>query len=117
MIGDSAFSDCKSLTSISIPQSVKKIGTWVFSGCSNLMSISISKGCKVEDYAFRGCTGLTSITIPESVTYIYKYAFLACGNITDIYYSGDKSQWRSVYLYGVYWSGLTIHCTDGDLMY
>ena len=55
-IGNYAFVDCSSLTSITIPESVTSIG----------------------NYAFYGCTGLTSITIPESVTSIGYDAFSGC---------------------------------------
>ena len=52
-IGASAFSNCRSLTSITIPESVTSI----------------------ESSAFYGCSSLTSITIPESVTSIGREAF------------------------------------------
>ena len=40
-IGKSAFYDCESLTSITIPGSVTSIGDKAFSGCSNLTSITL----------------------------------------------------------------------------
>ena len=55
-IGETAFSDCSGLTSITIPNSVTSIG----------------------DYAFDGCSGLTSIIIPNSVTSIGNCAFNDC---------------------------------------
>ena len=61
-IDDSAFKDCISLTSISIPSSVTDIGY----------------------DAFSDCTSLTSITIPDSVTSIGNYAFLGCTSLTAI---------------------------------
>lgn len=52
-IGNDAFQDCTSLTSVIIPNSVKNIG----------------------DNAFQGCISLVSITIPNSVTTIGKFVF------------------------------------------
>jgi hypothetical protein len=43
-IGDSAFSSCKELTSISIPSTVAEIGGCVFCGCKNLRKITVSSG-------------------------------------------------------------------------
>ncbi len=62
-IRSSAFCDCSSLTSITLPESVTSIG----------------------EYAFYGCSSLTAITIPESVTSIGgPSAFLGCSSLTAI---------------------------------
>ena len=54
-IGNSAFNNCYSLGSISLPEGVTSIGNSAFSGCSNLTSISIPKGCEVEENTFLDC--------------------------------------------------------------
>ena len=61
-IANSAFSDCSSLKSVTIPDGVTSIG----------------------DYAFEFCRSLTSITIPDSVTSIGRSAFYGCDNIIQI---------------------------------
>ena len=43
-IGDSAFSRCKTLTSIVLPEGVTSIGDGAFWGCSNLTSIVLPEG-------------------------------------------------------------------------
>ena len=73
-IGDYAFQNCTSLTSVTIPDSVTSIGSCAFHSCSNL----------------------TSITIPDSVTSIGLSAFEKCKTLTDLYYSGDQSSWNSI---------------------
>ena len=103
-----AFHGCRSLTSVSIPNSVTKIGYAAFEGCTGLKSITIPNSVKIIDRgafyncsgltsvtignsvtsigvsAFYGCSGLTSITIPNSVTSIGKDAFSGCGNLSSI---------------------------------
>ena len=80
-----AFSDCNSLTSITIPNSVTSIGQYAFYGCSSLTSITIPNSVtSIGSYAFYGCSGLTSITIPNSVTSIGSSAFEGCTSLTSI---------------------------------
>jgi hypothetical protein len=61
-IGEGAFIDCESLTSVIIPHSVTAIG----------------------NYAFIDCDGLTSVTIPHSVTAIGDKAFVDCSSLRDV---------------------------------
>ena len=84
-IGDFAFNGCTSLTGITIPDSVTSIGSWAFHICINLTNITIPDSVtSIGDFAFWGCSSLTSITIPNSVTSIGKRAFEDCSNLTSI---------------------------------
>lgn len=84
-IGESAFSNCMNLTSITIPNSVTFIGSGAFLNCSSLTSITIPNSItSIEDVTFMYCSGLTSITIPNSVTSIGGSAFMGCSNLTSI---------------------------------
>jgi len=84
-IGNGAFSYCKGLTSVTIPNSVTSIGVWVFGGCSGLTSVTIPNSVtSIGDEAFGGCSGLTSITIPNSVTSIGFGAFADCSGLTSV---------------------------------
>ena len=69
-IGERAFSDCSSLTSIELPEGVTSIG----------------------DYAFFGCSSLTSIELPEGVTSIENYAFMGCSNLIIYCKEGSYAQ-------------------------
>ncbi|PWM28111.1 MAG: hypothetical protein DBX40_01735 [Clostridiales bacterium] len=77
-IGDRAFNDCTSLTSVTIPEGVTSIGDDAFSLCVKLTSISLPKSLtSIGSWGF-SATGLTSITIPENVRSIGCEAFYAC---------------------------------------
>jgi len=84
-IGDGAFKDFSSLTSITIPDGVTTIGSGTFAGCRNLTFISIPNGVtSIGGGAFENCSSLTSITIPDSVTSIGGGAFKNCSSLTSI---------------------------------
>ncbi len=84
-IGKSAFSNCKSLIIVVIPNSVTSIGQSAFSGCTGLTSLTIGNSVtSIGEYAFRGCTGLMSLTIGNSVTSIGQSAFSGCNSLTII---------------------------------
>ena len=84
-IGNNAFSFCRSLTSIEIPEGVTSIGNAAFNYCSKLTSITIPEGVtSIGNAAFNNCSSLTSIEIPNSVTSIGNSAFSTCRSLTSI---------------------------------
>ena len=84
-IGSWAFEYCSSLTSITIPNSVTYIGTGAFEYCTGLTSVTIGNSVtSIGEEAFHGCSGLTSVTIGNSVTSIGAYAFWDCSGLTFI---------------------------------
>ena len=66
-IGDGAFSYCKALTTVTIPDSVTAIG----------------------DSAFYSCYSLTTVTIPDSVEQIGMNPFASCSALKTIFVSPD----------------------------
>ena len=95
-IGNFAFFECISLTSMTIPDSVTCIGNCAFKDCSSLASVTIPDGvASIGVYAFCGCTSLKSVTIPDSVTSIGDYAFGFCTSLTGIWVDGGSSHYFS----------------------
>ncbi|MCD8309353.1 MAG: leucine-rich repeat domain-containing protein, partial [Clostridia bacterium] len=96
-INEYAFGGCISLTSVTIPDSVTSIGSWAFDWCDSLISVTIGTGVTfIGEEAFSCCHSLTSITIPDSVTFIGGSAFFVCTSLTSVYYSGTASQWANI---------------------
>ena len=95
-IGNFAFYECTSLTSMAIPDSVTCIGNCAFKDCSSLASVTIPDSvASIGVYAFCGCTSLKSVTIPDSVTSIGDYAFSYCTSLTDIWVDEGNSHYFS----------------------
>ena len=84
-IGKAAFRSCGSLTSVTIPNSVIIIGNEAFSSCISLTSITIPNSViSIGGYAFSDCRRLSSVTIPNSITSINDFTFFNCYSLTSI---------------------------------
>lgn len=80
-----AFHECKHVTAVRIPSSVKKIREYAFLDCKRLKSVNIPFGVKrIENYTFSGCTKLASITIPDGVREIGEFAFCECSSLLRV---------------------------------
>ena len=96
-IGNFAFSNCASLTSITIPNSATEIGYGAFSGCTNLTSITIPNSVtEIGGSAFYDCISLTSITISDSVMSIGDDAFYGCTSLAEIEVAIKNANYVSV---------------------
>lgn len=97
IINDAAFYGCTSLVNIIIPGSVTSIGNGVFYGCSSLSDIVIPNSIiSIGSAMFFDCTSLLSVTIPESVISIGDYVFLGCSSLTAINVNSSNSNYSSI---------------------
>ncbi len=84
-IGDGAFRDNTTVTSVTIPEGVTSIGNAAFAGCSNLAKITLPDSLNsIVAGAFNGCTSLKEITLPNNVTSIGMGTFQNCTGLTEI---------------------------------
>ena len=109
-IGHSAFGECDSITSVSIPQNLDTI-EFSFNGCDNIDTVfynainaftfpylalgaftlsgvrTIIFGENVERlpaYIFCQCTNIDSLSLPNSLKRIEDYAFCSCTSLTNL---------------------------------
>ena len=76
-IGDRAFAQCNSLTSVTLPDSVTSIGSYAFDRCSELKSINIPNSVKfIGEFAFNFCSNLTIYAEAESEPSGWRHATL-----------------------------------------
>lgn len=91
-IGKYAFSNCKKLTSVSIPSTVAEIEMSAFNNCSQLTSVLIpnsvvtmgGSSSAVNSGVFYNCDKLESITVPGSVKRLSNYTFYGCDNLKTV---------------------------------
>lgn len=75
-IGAYGFFNCSNLVSISLPNTITKIGNRTFSDCSKLCEIRIPQGVtEIEEFTFSYCKSLSTVIFHDSVEIIANYAF------------------------------------------
>ncbi len=113
-IGNSAFSGCTGLKSITIPRGMTSIGDDAFYGCTALTKInfnatamySLSSDNNVFYNAGKNSTGIT-VNIGANVTKIPAYLFSSSPKITRVVFA-ENSQCKSIGSYAFYYcTGLT----------
>ncbi len=103
---------CTGLSSVSIPNSVETIGISSFLGCTDLTSVNIPNGVKkIDNGAFSECSGLTNLIVPNSVESIGIGAFFDCSNLTSVILPNSVSQIGNGAFEGCY--DLTIYGASG----
>jgi len=98
-IGDYALSPCRActgLTSVTIPNSVTRIGNNAFTDARNLTSVAIPNSVtSIGDNAFTFCIVLTSVAIGNCVASIGDGAFSYCPNLTSIVVGASNATYSS----------------------
>lgn len=93
-IGTGAFSDCKSLTSVSMP-SVTEIRIGAFFDCDALESIDMPLVEVVGDAAFAGCVALREVELPNLKSF-GKGVFTSCESLFEIKAGEGSESFSSV---------------------
>jgi len=97
-ITDELFSDCP-YTSISLPDSVTKLGNCIFENSTRLERIKMpAQITSLPPYLFSGCTALTKVIMPNTVEAFPEGLFYNCSSITEIpFRAGIKSLPENVF--------------------
>ncbi len=83
-IGIGAFEACHNLTTVTIGNGVTKISDEAFQWCTNLTTVKMGGNLREMSFGvFRECRSLTSIVIPGGVKSLYK-AFTNCYNLSNV---------------------------------
>lgn len=73
----------RTITKITLPDTIRFIGRSAFSKMSSLKEINIPESvCEIDGYAFYGCSSLEKLTIPATVETIGEYVFTNCSKLT-----------------------------------
>ena len=96
-IGDYAFTE-SDVSSITIPNSVTKIGKSCFINNTKLEKITIGNGCReLPEEIFSGCSALTSVVLNDGLEKISQKAFANCKSLDSISIPGTVIQIGKTY--------------------
>ena len=91
-IGDEAFMRCTTLSSVTLPEGIERIGMRAFMDCG-FRKFTIPESVTYIGYAaFGRCNSLEQITIPESVTEIDMFAFAYCSALETAVVKANVSE-------------------------
>ena len=109
-VGDDAFFNCTSLTSVYITDIAAwyniEFNSWGSNPLSYAQNLYLNNELVTDlvipdgvtgigEWVFSGCSSLMSITIPDSVTIIGDGAFNGCSSLTEVYIT-DIAAWCSI---------------------
>lgn len=109
-ISDGAFENCSDLLSVTIPSTVKTIGTGVFRGCANLVAINVdtenSVYCSVGGVLYSKDKKVlvsypmnrpgNNFLVPLDTKAVAAYAFEGALNLKTILYEGSISDFQKI---------------------
>ena len=79
-----------------VPDGIEKIGETAFSVCGSLTSVTLPESIiEIGDYAFNGCYTLSQITIPGSTAVIGANPFAACASLKSIQVSPENEYYAN----------------------
>ena len=91
-IGSCAFYGCQELESVTLPGSVEIIGSRAFENCPVLNDIVLPNRLReIGAYAFSECNRFTSVKLPSGLRYVGDGVFACCDHLEEITLTGSSA--------------------------
>ncbi len=96
-VDGNTFSNCPSITKITLGDSVKTVEDYAFSSCENLTDVVIGNNIEVLSKGlFYGCEKLENVTIGSGVKESKESSFQNCIGIKKVDFKGTIDQWAMI---------------------
>lgn len=83
-LGTAAFENT-GLTHVTIPDTVHQVDPAVFQNCTSLVSVKLPNSItEIDQYLFANCISLQHVDMPDTITKINIYAFHNCTSLTSL---------------------------------
>ena len=90
-IAENTFSECTSLSHITLPKSVKNIGARAFYNCTSLISVDLAEAICIGDEAFSGCSSIKEIIFPSGLCELGSSSFADCVELSEVIFDENSS--------------------------
>ena len=92
-VGNNAFSGCASLANVRFSKELTNIGDGAFSNCVSLTFVSLDSEQKltISSNAFSGCSSLGNLVLPKSIEKVDGDAFKNCSQLKNVEYLGTTN--------------------------
>lgn len=84
MIADEVFKDCPNLYQVTLPDTLKKIGSSAFENCSSLKEIDLTNVTAIDTKGFSGCKSLKKVLLGIQIGYLCNGVFCGCSSLESI---------------------------------
>ena len=92
-IDSRVFAYCTGLKEVSVPEGIEKLGNGAFNGCGNMTAIHLPQSLRtIGNFVFVGCNQLLTIDIPNQVMQLGAYSFNECQSLTEVKLSDNISE-------------------------
>ena len=94
-VGNNAFQNCTSLSSVQFASGTTTIGTYAFAGCTSLNAVlTPATLTTIGANAYNGCTNLRHVIVSSAVKSIGANAFAGCTNMLEAEFK-TTSGWKA----------------------
>lgn len=84
-LSNNAFATLGNIVSVTLPETLKSIGSYAFGGCTSLKSIVIPNSVtSIGMEAFYGCASMESVTIPTNIKTLGSNVFYGCTSLKRV---------------------------------
>lgn len=84
-IGVGAFTECKNLEKITLPEGIEEINIGAFEDCTNLQYVNLPDSIEeLEREVFMNCSSLDNIVLPGKITELKSSTFEGCSSLNNI---------------------------------
>lgn len=90
-IAHHAFTNCESLMSIALPESLESLGSNAFEGCKSARALYLGKNLtKISNSAFADCASIEVVFLPEALKELGTNVFSGCKQLGKVVFFGNK---------------------------